>query len=121
MQDKDVEFLNIGSDENIALAVGKERGPGNAHHAYAVLTQDGDKTLLTVDFQNGPIQENGVNGVQNEQLLGIVIDRLVGFQAGEYACPENQKALELIMKAYGTLVLRTEVRRARGVEGKSVK
>ncbi len=120
-KDVEVEFLNLGSDKDITVAAEKARGPGNARHAYAVLTQDGEKTLLEVDFQKGPIQENGVNGVQNEQLLAIVADRLISFQAGDFACTENQKALESVLLALSTLSLRTEIRRARGVEGTSKK
>ncbi len=115
----EIEFLNFGSDQDLAIAVEKERGPGNARHAYAILTQDGGKELAHIDFQKGPIRENGINGIQNEQLLGIVIDRLVGFQAGAFACDENQQALEGIVSALGILQTRTAIRRARGVEGKS--
>ena len=118
---RDIEFLNLGSDFDLAIAVDKERGPGNGHHHYTILTQDGEKELALIDFQKGPIQEVGINGIQNEQLLGIVIDRLIGFQSGTFACDENQKALELVMDALKHLYIRTGIRSARGVEGKSVK
>ena len=119
--DIDIIFLTLGSDHDLAIAAGKERGPGNARHSYAVLSQDGEQKLALIDFQKGPIKETGVNGVQNEQLLAIVADRLIGFQAGEFACPENQKALESVLLALSTLQMRTEIRKARGVEGQSVK
>ncbi len=114
-----VVFLNIGSDQDLAIAVEDTRGPGGARHHYEVIPQDGEKTLAEIDFQKGPIAETGVNGVQNEQLLGMVIDRLVGFQAGGFPCEENAKALELIMQALNQLQIRTELRKARGVEGTS--
>lgn len=123
MKEKDItiEYLQFGSDANIAIAVEKERSNANAHHHYAIVTQDGELELAHLDFQEGPIQEKGINGIQNEQLLGIVIDRLIGFQSGDFACSENQVALESVLSALSTLQMRTAIRQARGVEGKSIK
>jgi len=115
------EFMNLGADHDIAIEAEVERGNGNARHHYFISRQDGEGQLCSISFQNGPIGQNGVNGVQNEQLLAIVADRLISFQAGEYACNENQKALESVMDALTTLTLRTEIRRARSVEGKNIK
>lgn len=71
----------------------------------------------TVLFQNGPINEVGVNGVTHEALLAILIDRMEGFQAGPYASPDNQVALEAMRTAQIALQRRTRARMARGVEG----
>lgn len=71
----------------------------------------------TVLFQNGPINEVGVNGVTHEVLLAILIDRLECFQAGDYACDENQRALYSLLEAQAHLKSRTVGRIARGVEG----
>lgn len=71
----------------------------------------------TVLFQNGPIAEVGVNGVTHEALLAILIDRMEGFQAGPYASPDNQEALEAMRTAQTALQRRTLARMARGVEG----
>jgi hypothetical protein len=59
----------------------------------------------TLVFQNGPVKENGegVNGLTHEVLLAILIDRLRGFQAGPYACPENALALSYIEGALAAL------------------
>src|SRR4030095_3387233 len=70
-------------------------------------------------FQNGPIQEAGVNGISQEALLAIVIDRLRSFQAGPYACRENALALTYIENGLMWLQKRTRERAARGVEGTS--
>lgn len=97
-----------------------ERGPGHANHVYEVMR--GQNTVLSrIEFQKGPIQEGGVNGVQNEDLLMIVIDRLIGFQTGDFACDENEEALRHLIQAASILQLRTAKRKARGVEGKSEK
>ena len=70
-----------------------------------------------ISFQNGPISEAGVNGVSNEALLAIVIDRLEGFQRGQYSCRENALALTKLQEAMHWLHHRTRERMARGVEG----
>jgi hypothetical protein len=68
-------------------------------------------------FQNGPIKEVGCNGLTHESLLAIIIDRLQGFQSGQYACRENAIALTKIQEAQMWLQKRTRDRLARGVEG----
>lgn len=72
-------------------------------------------------FQNGPILEAGTNGVTHEALLAILIDRLAAFQAGPFACPENEEALEHLREAQGALHFRTLSRLQRGVEGTHAK
>jgi hypothetical protein len=71
-------------------------------------------------FQNGPIAESGPNGISNEVLLAIVIDRLECFQKGQFACRENALALTKLQEAVHWLHHRTRERLARGVEGLSI-
>lgn len=75
----------------------------------------------TISFQNGPIQEAGVNGISQEALVAIVIDRLRSFQAGPYACRENAVALTQFEQGLMWLQKRTRDRMARGVEGTNAK
>ena len=91
-----------------------ELGAGGANHRYTV---KGPSTELTIDFQNGPIAEVGVNGVTHEVLLAIVADRLRAFQSGLYTCRENALALTKIEEAQHWLHSRTLTRMRRGVEG----
>lgn len=70
-------------------------------------------------FQHGPVREHGRNGLTEESLLAVVIDRLESHQRGEYACPENAAALDMARKALAELLNRTAKRAARGVEGTS--
>jgi len=70
-----------------------------------------------VTFQNGPIREAGVNGVTQEALLAIVIDRLESFQAGPFPSDQNAVALDHVKAALWHLKERTRMRLARGVEG----
>lgn len=74
-----------------------------------------------IHFQNGPIQEVGVNGISNEALLAIVEHRLQGFQSGDFSCRENAIALTKIQEAMHWLHHRTRERVARGVEGTNEK
>lgn len=110
-----------------------ESGNGGAHHEYIVVNIDTPKDKVESDevldvvhhaiinFQSGPIKENGVNGCQNEDLLKIVIDRLQCFQAGQYSCRENALALTHIQEALMWLERRTLERQNRGVEGLNIK
>jgi hypothetical protein len=122
-------------------------GPGGANHLYQIFLDESlrkdpnDKTVhLTIGFQSGPILETGVNGISNEALLAIVIDRMRGFQykrimkvgdpndiecgfdfgsRGQFACRENAEALTHLENALMWLQKRTRDRLARGVEGTS--
>lgn len=92
---------------------------GNASHRYLILWKlaDGNSCETELVFQRGPIKEVGVNGITNEVLLTIIIDRLRGFQSGPYACRENAIALTKLEEAFHWLEARTRAREARGVEG----
>lgn len=52
-----------------------------------------------------------------EALIAIVIDRLQGFQRGQFACEENVLALHKLHEAMHWLHHRTREREERGVEG----
>jgi hypothetical protein len=107
-----------GLNEHLRIRVMDEPGQGNACHHYRI--QYLDQWTWDTHFQEGPVQEVGVNGVSNEALLAIVRDRLEGFQAGAYACKENKDALDAIKHAMYRLAARTKDRVERGVEGTSV-
>lgn len=85
--------------------------------AHAILEKNVRNPCIS--FQNGPVKEdgNGVNGITHEVLLAVLIDRLEGFQAGQYANPHNQLALDHLRGALEALHDRTRARIARGVEG----
>lgn len=89
---------------------------GGAHTLYGMRTKDG-RWLGGIEFQDGPIKVAGINGVMDENLLAIVIDRLKGFQSGNYACSENAFALGHLESALDVLKQRTQARIQRGVEG----
>lgn len=118
---------------NLTVEVLDEPGQGGASHLYQItgfntetngscpFTERYGKPSdhTTILFQNGPIDENGngANGIQQEALLAIVLDRLRGFQSGQYRCRENACAITHIEEALMWLQKRTRDRLARGVEG----
>ena len=116
-----MEVLKGGLEELPAtkLCHMDKKGNGGAYHKYAVMDQGAKKLLAGIDFQNGGVKDEGVNGCQNEDLLAIVIDRLECFQAGEFACEENAVALASCKVALGMLDERTASRLKRGVEGQA--
>lgn len=100
------------------FAVGAKGERGNANDAYMITwVENGVHKHNDIKFQSGPIPENGTNGVTNEALLAVVRDRLEGFQTGEFACLENQIALDHVIAAMAILKYRTIERNKRGVEG----
>jgi hypothetical protein len=122
-----------GLNDGLTITVLDEPGPGGANHQYSIRwTNERDQTEphCFIGFQNGPIKDTGgINGISNEALLAIVIDRLQGFQhgptwfgkdeggRGEFACRENAIALTHLETALMFLQKRTRDRIARGVEG----
>jgi len=107
-----------GLNEELSVDVMDKPGSGGACHDYSINWDSGlDRGECHIRFQNGPIQEGGVNGVSNESLLAVVLDRLVGFNEGEYATPENFAAMQHVLWALQFLHNRTKDRVVRGVEG----
>ena len=115
------------ANDVLTVRVMDEPGSGGACHAYLISgfdnttnpsdPDDQDPDTCLVLFQNGPINEVGVNGISGEALMAIQIDRLRSFQAGPFACRENAIALTKLEESLMWLQKRTRDREARGVEG----
>lgn len=117
------------TNDTLTVSVLDEPGSGGACHLYEIsgfetgtnpsLPSDGvqPKSRTTILFQNGPINEVGVNGVTHEALLAILCDRMRGFQSGPYASADNAEAMACMEQAQVALQRRTRARMARGVEG----
>lgn len=122
-----------GLNEHINVTAVDEPGIGGACHVYelsltcppAINPGDpgitSDKTVTEIRFQNGSIKEAGINGISQEALIAVIIDRLRGFQSGKLACRENAIALTKLEEAQMWLQKRTRDRMARGVEGTTQK
>jgi hypothetical protein len=119
----------------LSIAVKDEPGQGGANHLYQIegfnTEKNGSDPFVarygkpsdhtTILFQNGPINEFGVNGITQEALLAIVIDRLRSFQSGPFSCWENAIALTHCEEALMWLQRRTVARIKRGIEGTNQK
>jgi len=119
------------ANEKITIEVQDEPGAGGASHLYMIKgfntgtnpscpfteRHGAPAEHATVLFQNGPINEVGVNGVTQEVLLAIVADRLRSYQTEPYKCKENACALTHIEEAMHWLQQRTIARMRRSVEG----
>lgn len=87
---------------------------GEANRDYEIKWQPQDKDAqfsVRLLFQGGSIQDVGINGITNEALLAIVMDRLRSFQDGPKACRENEVALTRIEEALSSLKSRTKTER----------
>lgn len=97
----------------------------NAPHHFKVRKIDpvtlspSDEIVGEINFQEGPVKENGVNGLNHEDLLLMVLIRLRSFQESEYACRENEKAIEKLEECVMWLRKRTLDREQRNVLGTS--
>jgi hypothetical protein len=125
----------VSGDQAVQLRIEvlDEPGNGGANHLYRITgfkatanpstppametLHGGHSDAIRILFQNGPIKEAGVNGITQEALLAIVIDRLRSFEAGPFSCPENALALAHCQETLRWLQLRTVARIERGVEG----
>lgn len=116
--------------QNVEINAVDEPGPGGACHLYRIdffmpanTGNPADAETIgdfrEIAFQKGPIKEAGVNGIPDEALYAILIDRLQGFQKGQYSCRENAVALTHLETALMWAQKRTRDREARGVEGTS--
>jgi hypothetical protein len=106
--------VNLANDQLLVEVLDKP-GQGNACHEYSITLPNAAATRIS--FQNGPINEVGVNGLTHEALIAILIDRLEGFQSGPYACSDNAQALHHLQETQRWLHNRTLARISRGVEG----
>ena len=121
------------ANDKLKITVEDAPGAGGANHFYmisgfdprnnpsaegiAFSAEDEGPSVFPFLFQNGPINEVGVNGITETALLAILIDRLRCFQSGPYACEENGTALFHLLHAQASLHSRTLARMSRGVEG----
>ena len=113
-----------GLNEALEITAG-ESGPGGASHRYDIIGEAesmpnvGPRPFgVNLRFQNGPIASlKDYNGITNEALLAVLIDRMRGFQGGPFKCRENAIALTHLEEALMWLQKRTRDRMARGVEG----
>lgn len=110
----------------IAVYTADERASDNAHHKYKIVVngwhEDGEQGTAPVysvdlEFQNGGLKEVGPNGITDQALLAIVLDRLRSFNEGQFRCRENSMMITKLEEALMWGEKRGNDRAKRGVEG----
>lgn len=71
--------------------------------------------FINITFQHGPPAEVGINGCRIEDVIELLVQRLLDFQGRELACKENEDALYHLELAREALLLRRRRREAQGV------
>lgn len=121
------------ANKKLVVTAHDERGHGGANHCYFIEGFDSRSNLSDpgagvgisqkvqqILFQNGPLRTVEANGITEESLIAVLIDRLQGFQAGPFSCRENAIALTKLEEALLWLERRTQLRIDRGVEGTTI-
>ena len=76
----------------------------------------GESPYLRIQFQNGPIKEHGVNGVQLPEVLRICLARYKMLNKS-FPCRENSLVITKLQEALMWDEERTAKRTQQGVEG----
>jgi hypothetical protein len=74
-----------------------------------------DKPFINITFQHGPVPEVGVNGCRVEDVIEVLVQKLLDFQGRDLACDENAQALYHLEMAREALLLRRKRREEQGV------
>jgi hypothetical protein len=102
-----------------APAESPKLSPQEAMDGSPALVKDA-ASFISIRFQCGPVEENGINGTSIENVIDLLIRRLEGFQAGPFKCRENALVITKLEEAAHWLEHRTLKRKAQGVEGRNV-
>lgn len=114
------QLENFSSDprfKDLEVAATDQTTKGQANREYEIRwknkNQPTQTTLnhLQIRFQNGNPTEVGVNGVTDEALIAISIDRLKSYQTGPNANRETAVALTQLEEALASLKSRKLVER----------
>src|SRR6185503_1425275 len=76
-----------------------------------------ENPYMRIVFQHGNPNEVGINGCRVEDLIEVVIQKLLDFQGRDLACEENHVALEHLVDAQEILLARRRRRESQGVIG----
>lgn len=129
---REITTHKVRPDEKLQIKVLDAPGHGGASHVYAfygmqlqrnsaaMSCPDDGEDAPSLIFQCGGIPDHGTNGVTQEALLAVVIDRLRSFQNGPYPSADNADALNHCEAALAALQRRTRTRLSQGVEGQEV-
>jgi len=72
---------------------------------------------IKIQFQTGAPSDEGINGCRVEEIIEVLVDKLLEFQARSLSCPENDTALYHLGLAKDALAQRRRHREQQGVLG----
>lgn len=73
--------------------------------------------FIHIVFQHGPPAENGINGCRIEDVIDLIVKKLLDFQGRDLSCEENATALYHLDLAREALLLRRRRRDQQQVIG----
>lgn len=76
-----------------------------------------DQPYVRIVFQHGNPAEVGQNGCRIEDVIDVLVNKLLDFQGRDLACEENATALYHLEMAREALVLRRRRREQQGLLG----
>ena len=92
---KSITAHKTGSELNRLLHV--EREPDDCGTYLVTHGEVGNRAPIAIlEFQRGPVEHVGINGLSEEILLEIIIDRFSWIQDSDRACSETGKALRAL-------------------------
>ncbi|HXG86113.1 MAG TPA: hypothetical protein VNI84_18985 [Pyrinomonadaceae bacterium] len=112
--------------ECVSVMTCDDRSSDGANHKYEITvwknaqTSDSNDELVEhckLNFQNGGLKEVGANGITDQSLIAVVMDRIRGFNDGPFRCRENSMVITKLEEAMMWMEKRSNDRARRGVEG----
>lgn len=112
--------------ECVNILTNDHRASDGAHHSYRIIVQKEGATANTptekveevvINFQNGGLKEVGANGITDQALLAIILDRVRSFNEGPFRCRENSMIITKGEEMMMWMEKRSNDRARRGVEG----
>lgn len=76
-----------------------------------------DQPNVKITFQHGAPIEEGINGCRVEDVIDLLVDKLLEFQSRNLACQENDTALYHLGLASEALLARRRLREQQGLIG----
>lgn len=115
--------------ECIKVETADLRASDSAHHAYKISVEvkaqtsnETDQTVheVVLQFQNGGLKEVGANGITDQALIAVVLDRMRSFNEGQFRCRENSMIITKLEEAMLWMEKRSNDRARRNVEGERI-
>jgi hypothetical protein len=87
---------------------------------------DGSEAIVETEhirivFQHGHPEVEGINGCRIEDVIDVLVNKLLSFQGRDLACEENATALYHLDMAREALLLRRRRREIQGLIGRQSK